>query len=532
MPVNIRKISAADAPAWLDLLRACLGDDYPDKQVYEQGWVSTEILDPSLGETWVAEANGRLEAAISFLSPSSAPLPAVANLGRHFCREESYHSGAAAALLAEVNEFVSALGQAAVSRALATDNNLQALYESHGYSCIGYQPLKHLLQTREGVLFYFRPSGKESQGRLPLSESLPQVAELGGAVLSRLHIKNPEPVRDGVAGYPLQVELQLNEATLDEYRAAKSACSSQNLPLQISGNYNQGNGYVRNSHGFSAKAFLAVQDGKPAGGIACAFDSVDRAVRIIDAFSLDECWAGAMVQHVLKYAQEKFSAIYVEMDVALTAPRLLKASEQLGFVPIAFIPSVIPRPDGAWDVVKLVKLNAVYDLNQERLTVASRQIVKLIDQNFQDQKVGVAIINLLRGLPFFEGLGDGELRKIARLFTQKLYRPSERIFARGDLGHEAYVIMRGQIDIVLDEKSPPLVSMGNGQIFGELAFLDGSPRTAMAVAKQASILLVIQRSAFNSLVQHEPHLGMVVMRNIALELSNRLRKSNEALARK
>jgi len=51
-----------------------------------------------------------------------------------------------------------------------------------------------------------------------------------------------------------------------------------------------------------------------------------------------------------------------------------------------------------------------------------------------------------------------------------------------------------------------------------------------AIANQASILLVVQRTAFNDLVQREPHLGMVVMRNMALELSHRLRRTNAAAA--
>jgi CRP-like cAMP-binding protein len=142
----------------------------------------------------------------------------------------------------------------------------------------------------------------------------------------------------------------------------------------------------------------------------------------------------------------------------------------------------------------------------------------------------VAIITLLRGLPIFDGLGDGELRKIARLFTQKLYRPSEKLFNKGDSGSEAYVVMRGQVDIYLEDQTKPIATIGNGQIIGELAFLDGAPRNAQAVANQASILLVVQRSAFNQLVQREPHLGMVVMRNIAQELSTRLRRSNVALS--
>jgi CRP-like cAMP-binding protein len=135
-------------------------------------------------------------------------------------------------------------------------------------------------------------------------------------------------------------------------------------------------------------------------------------------------------------------------------------------------------------------------------------------------------MNLLRGLSLFAGLGEGELRKVARLFVQRLYRPGETVFVKGDVGDQAYVVMRGQIGIHLDDKSLPIANMGSGQIFGELAFLDGSSRVATAVANQAAILLVIERSAFNDLVQREPRLGLVVLRNIALELSARLRRTN------
>ena len=182
------------------------------------------------------------------------------------------------------------------------------------------------------------------------------------------------------------------------------------------------------------------------------------------------------------------------------------------------------------DVVKMVKLNMVYSHDAAEVTSSARTIVGIIDRNFQDQKLGIAIINLLRGLPIFEGLGDGELRKMARLFTQKLYRAGETIFGKGDSGNEAYVVMRGAIDILLEPDKKPIATIGNGQILGELAFLDGAKRGAIARASKPSILLIIQRSAFNMLAQQEPKLGMVVMRNIARELSNRLRKTTLAMA--
>ena len=138
---------------------------------------------------------------------------------------------------------------------------------------------------------------------------------------------------------------------------------------------------------------------------------------------------------------------------------------------------------------------------------------------------------MLRGLRIFTGLGEGELRKIARLFTQKLFHAGDVIFKQGDRSQEAFVVMRGQVDILLDGEREPGSTLGKGQIFGEQAFLDSAPRAASAQASQASIVLIVQRGAFNDLVRHEPHLGLVVMRNIAVELSQKLRQADQMLAK-
>jgi CRP-like cAMP-binding protein len=130
----------------------------------------------------------------------------------------------------------------------------------------------------------------------------------------------------------------------------------------------------------------------------------------------------------------------------------------------------------------------------------------------------------------FAGLGDGELRKIARLFVQKLFRPEEQVFARGETGDEAYVVLRGKINIQLEANAPPIAQLGDGKIFGELAFLDGAPRAAFAIAMQPSILLVMKRDAFADLCRREPTLGMMVMRNLAQDLAVKLRSVNDTLS--
>jgi hypothetical protein len=528
MGLNIREATPQDAPQWLDLLRCALGDDFPAAEAYDANWIKGQLQPGGENRTYVADLDGKLQAAISTLGPSGATGNPVTNLGRNLFRPESYHNGAAEALLRKIEELSAQEKHLIVVRILASDNSQQILFEKQGFICVGYQPFKHLHRSREGVLFYVHFFGEVLATRLPLSDSLPQISELAQAVLDRIQSSTPISVRDGVTGYPLKTELTFHESTPDDFDLWRMQAESANPSPEISGSYNRGLGYLRMAIPSQLRTYLGQREERVVAGIAFYLDEQDRCVRITDSFSSDDLSMGSMLHHVVKVAQDQLSAVYIEVDILMSAPRLLKSAEQLGFVPIAYLPAFYSKSERYADVVKLVKLNMGYALENTSLTTHAQGIVKIVDYNFQDQKIGVAIINLLRGLPIFEGLGDGELRKIARLFTQKLYRPAERVFSKGDSGKEAFIVMRGQVDIVLEENAAPIASVTSGQIFGELAFLDGAARGAHAVASQASILLVIQRSAFSELVQREPHLGMVVMRNVAMDLSNKLRRANTA----
>lgn len=527
MGLTIRKAGPADAPDWLDLLRASVGEEYPNKQVYDPTWVATQFQETE-AETWIAEEDGVVYSTLSFLAPSFESNNPVANLGRHLSRIESYDNGAASALMEKAVALASERGQLLVSRVLGSDPQQQRLYEQAGFAPAGFQPFKHSHRLRESVVFYYRLGGHDIEARVPISESLPQVSELAEAVLGSLNITSPAAVRDGVTGYPLQGEVEFTDTTRDDFELWRLQAQAASAIVEISGAYNHGLGFLRTSNSESLAAVLALQNGKVGAGVLCVTDPVDRCVRVLESFSVDDYSLGALLNELTKRTLQE-SGAYVEVDVIATAPRLLKTAEQIGFVPIAYLPAVYWKAGNYADVIKLVKLNTHYSLENTELTQAAKRIADIVSQNFQDQKMGMAIINLLRGLPFFQGLGDGELRKIARLFIQKLYRSGETIFRKGEYSYEAYVLMRGQVDIVLSEGAPPLAKVGNGEIFGELAFLDGTPRTAAAIAAETTIALVVQRGEFYAMVQREPHLGMVVMRNIALELSKRLRKSNEGL---
>jgi len=526
----IRKASVTDAPAWQQLLQGAVGKDYPDQQIFDPAWGATQLQEAE-AETWVAEEGGKITAALSFLSPSMESRNPVGNIGRHFNSGEAFSSGAAALLLQKAVEMALERKQLLISRVIASDRQQQLLYESGGFICVGFQPFKHAHGARENILFYCHVGGHDLARRSPVGETLPAVSELARLSLAGCNLPGPEPARESIPGYPLSGGMEFREGTQDDFELWSIQAQSTNPAVEISGAYNIGAGYVRTAGAERPLCVLGEKNGRVCAGILFILDSVDRCVRLIGSFSTDDSTLGAVLTEAVRWGEQKHGASYVELDVLATAGRMLKSAEQMGFVPVAYFPAVHYNAGSCVDVVKLAKLNLVYSLENVSLSAQAARMTELVDQSFQDQKMGVAIVTLLRGLPFFEGLGDGELRKVARLFEQKLFRAGDTIFNTADSSNEAYVVMRGKVDILLNATPKPLAQFGNGQIFGELAFLDGTPRAARAVAAQPSILLVIQRSAFNSLVDREPHLGMVVMRNIARELSSRLRKANQGLPR-
>lgn len=528
MALIIRKATAEDAASWLCLLKEALGDDQVAEQVYDFNRVSSQLTGPQVEVTWVAEVAGKLHASISILASDTPNANPVANLGRYLVLPQAYQDGSAEALIDGINEVCLHRRQMAVMRVPASDQAQQVLLEKRGYVCVGFQPLKHLCMVREGVLFYVRIGALAPVNRLPLSRSLPQITELASAVLKHLEISNPPIVRDGLTGYPLQSEVLIDEVAPAAYEASKLLADSS--PFEISGHFNRGLGVLRVGSNTAIRSLLGRRGGTVVAGLCFYFDERDKCVRLVDSFNSDELSAGALLHQVVDLARDQLSAVYVEVDFLITAPRILKSAEQLGFVPVAFLPGFYVRDNHGVDLVKMVKLNAVTSLDHVKLTPQSRAIVEIVDRNFQDQKVGVAVVNLLRELPVFAGLGDGELAKVARLFTQKLYRAGEPVFDKGDSSDEAYVVMRGQIDIFLEPGASPAASIGSGAILGEQAFLDGAPRNAIGVAAQPSILLIVRRSAFNTLIQTEPHLGQVVMRNIAVEVSNKLRRADAVMS--
>jgi CRP/FNR family transcriptional regulator, cyclic AMP receptor protein len=122
-------------------------------------------------------------------------------------------------------------------------------------------------------------------------------------------------------------------------------------------------------------------------------------------------------------------------------------------------------------------------------------------------------IDLLRASDLFASLDDAALNRLALCAGRHRYRPDEVIFHAGDPGDRLHVIDRGRVRIVIqsaDGREGTLSILGPGEAFGELALLDGAPRSATAVTMEASETVTLGRVAFEALLDADRSMRRAV----------------------
>lgn len=121
---------------------------------------------------------------------------------------------------------------------------------------------------------------------------------------------------------------------------------------------------------------------------------------------------------------------------------------------------------------------------------------------------------ILKMNPMFADLGADELQRLATLCHTQHLSSGEVLFQKGDPGNALFGVRRGQIRIetgATDGSRLTLNFMGPGDLFGEVAVLDGQERTADAAAGEVTELFVLRREDFLSFLEREPKVAIRII---------------------
>ena len=137
-------------------------------------------------------------------------------------------------------------------------------------------------------------------------------------------------------------------------------------------------------------------------------------------------------------------------------------------------------------------------------------------------------LSLISDVPIFRLLDDAERTTLAALFERRTLGVGETIFHEGEPGDEIFLVSSGRVQVFITSDTGDKIILAEntrGDVFGEISLLDGGPRTAAAVAVEATEVLTLDRDKLLELVQRHPHVAI----DLLTVMGQRLRGTDELL---
>ncbi len=136
---------------------------------------------------------------------------------------------------------------------------------------------------------------------------------------------------------------------------------------------------------------------------------------------------------------------------------------------------------------------------------------------------------LLRKQPFFADLSDEEVKVISGVTQKASYKMGDTVFKESEEGESIYIIKKGEVKACKtapDGELFTLTIMREGEIFGEMSFLDGRPHTSTIVAITDLDVYIINRKDFETIIEGHPWIVYKIMRNIVFTIHSIVRGMN------
>ncbi|MGK0359176.1 MAG: putative ABC transport system ATP-binding protein [Bradymonadia bacterium] len=134
-------------------------------------------------------------------------------------------------------------------------------------------------------------------------------------------------------------------------------------------------------------------------------------------------------------------------------------------------------------------------------------------------------------IPHFSGLSPSELEEIIRAVHPLEIKAGERLFGEGDPGDAAFIIQTGRVEIfrLIDGEEIPLVELGQGEVVGELALIDGAARSAACRVLEDATLLRLDKTEFDYLRANMRPAAYTIIRSLTATICARIRNTNDQI---
>lgn len=140
----------------------------------------------------------------------------------------------------------------------------------------------------------------------------------------------------------------------------------------------------------------------------------------------------------------------------------------------------------------------------------------------------ISIREMLKNISYFEKFNELEMRKLIEIGYREKLAKAEILFEENTQGDTFYIILSGEVEILVNHLNKHIAFLKTGEFFGELSLMLDIPRTATVKAVEDTILFVINRQGFQTLLKQSPQLSEIIIHELS-ERKQELSKREEKL---
>jgi len=527
--IEVREATGGDAEEITKIFRACYGDDYSYPQYFDAEVVRKLIYsDDTLLLVAEDRGSGELLGTASVIYSIGANSDLTGEFGRLAVRPEARAAGIGSQLMKERLARVGDRLHVALIDGRVVHPYSQRIAESHGFSAVGFLPMKLLLAYRESVALFASYGSDALRLRNNHPRVIPEIYPLASCALTNCGLDVDVIVDESAPSYVRHNDqFVLSEMETEGYSSVLRIERGRVRNREIFGP-------VRLHYGFfklrtrNSQYLVARRDGQIVGAVGFTIDTVEKAARIFELISLSDEVIGTLISEAERVLREERGVEFIEVDVSAYAPRMQRTLLELNFVPAAYVPALVFHEVERLDAVKMVRLTVPLDLGPVSLTETARAVADIVLKGFDSQRIAPRIAETVETVSIFNDFTREQINRLAAVCQLRKFERGSTIFEANAPSSELYLVIDGEVSVSLGGRARLVGTVRTGECLGETALLTGDTYSVSAIAETDVEAATLSRDDLAALVRRRPDIGVLIYRNLAIGLGEKLRRADRS----